>query len=100
MDKSIDKTMDSKQADAIAEAILEPRLREREEARSRRAREAALDARKRRVAWCSLAGSGLGAAAAYAVDARLAAGIVFGGLAGSAVGWMLTSLGTGPEGSR
>lgn len=82
--------MEKTQADAIAQAILEPDLRAQEEVRAKRAAEALQLARKRRVAWFALAGSGVGAAVAYFSGDRLSLGVIWGGLAGSAVGWFIT----------
>ncbi|PKM16280.1 MAG: hypothetical protein CVV12_04760 [Gammaproteobacteria bacterium HGW-Gammaproteobacteria-2] len=82
--------MDKTQADAIAQAILEPDLRAQEEIRLKRAREDADLARKRRVAVFVLIGSSIGAAIAYYLDYRFTLGIIWGGLAGSVVGWLIT----------
>lgn len=82
--------MDKTQADAIAQAILEPELRVQEAHRSRHALASAKLARKRRIAWFGLAGSGIGAAIAYLAGSRFSIGIIWGGLAGSTIGWLLT----------
>lgn len=86
--------MDKTQADAAAQAILEPHLRaqdtRREEIRAKRVAEEAILARKRRVAWFGLAGSGIGATIAYVSGIRFTLGIIWGGIAGSAVGWLVT----------
>lgn len=82
--------MEKTQADAIAQAILEPDLRAREEIRSKRAEEAAQLKRQRRVACFALAGSGIGAAIAHFGGERFTTGVVWGGLAGSMLGWLIT----------
>jgi hypothetical protein len=82
--------MEKTQADAIAQAILEPDLRAQEELRNKRAVESAQLARKRRIAWLTLAGAGIGAAVAYFSDVHFPIGVIWGGLAGSAVGWLIT----------
>lgn len=82
--------MEKTQADAIAKAIMEPDLRAQEEWRSKRAVESAQLARRRRVAWLTLTGAGIGAAIAYFSGARFPIGIIWGGLAGSAIGWLIT----------
>ena len=82
--------MEKTQADAIAQALLEPNLRAQEELRIKRASEATQLAHKRRVAWFSLAGSAVGAAIAYSSGARFTVGIIWGGLVGFAVGWLIT----------
>ena len=86
--------MEKTQADAAAQAILEPHLRAQEarseEIRAKHAAEDALIARKRRVAWFVLAGSGIGAVIAHFSGFRFSLGIIWGGLAGSAIGWLVT----------
>lgn len=82
--------MDKTQADAIAQAILEPDLRVQEELRNKRALESAHQARMRRVAWFALAGCGIGAAIAHFGGVRVSLGVIWGGLAGSAIGWLVT----------
>ena len=82
--------MDKTKADAIAQAILEPDLRIQGELRSKRAVESAQLARRRRIAWLTLTGSGIGAAIAYFSGIRFSLGIILGGVAGSAVGWLIT----------
>ena len=81
--------MEKTQADAIARAILEPDLRAQEELRTKRALEAAHHARKRRIAWFTLAGCGIGAAVAFLSGERLLLGFLWGSIAGSAVGWLV-----------
>ena len=83
--------MEKTQADAIAQAIMEPKLRAREDIQRKRAAEFAQLARKRRVAWFSLAGMVVGTAIASFSGVRFSLGILYGGLAGSAIGWLLTS---------
>ena len=82
--------MDKTQADAIAQAILEPDLLAQEELRKKQALKSAQHARKRKVAWLTLAGAGIGAACAYFVGTRFSVGVIWGGLAGSAIGWLVT----------
>lgn len=86
--------MDKAQADAAAKAILEPLLHAQETARTERearhAAEHALLVRKRRIAWFVLAGAGIGTAIAYFAGVRFIQGIVWGGLVGTAVGWLIT----------
>ena len=82
--------MEKKQAESIAQAILEPDLQTQEEIRRKHAVKAAQLARKRQVAWYTLGGAAVGAAIAYFTGTRFSMGIIFGGLAGSAVGWLVT----------
>ena len=82
--------MEKTQADGVAQAILEPDLRAQEELRRKRAIESAQLARKQRVAWFTLVGAGIGAAVAYFSGAHFSTGVIWGGLAGSAVGWLIT----------
>jgi hypothetical protein len=82
--------MERTQADAIAQAILAPDLSRQEEARQKRAIEAVYLSRKRKVAWFSLAGSAIGAAVAYLSSTDFSVGVIWGGLASSAVGWLVT----------
>ncbi|MCD9087254.1 hypothetical protein [Stenotrophomonas sp. SY1] len=79
--------MEKTQADAIARAMLEPRTEAREDIRRRRAAQAQWLHRKRQVAWFALAGTGVGAVAAYWLDQQLGGGLVYGALAGAAMGW-------------
>ena len=80
--------MDGKQADAIAQALLAPQLHVQQALERRRAAKAAYLARRRRVAWFALAGSGIGAVVAYVAGEGFALGVVWGGLVGSAIGWL------------
>ena len=82
--------MEKTQAEAIVQAIMEPEFRVQEETRRKRALESAQLAQKRRVAWFSLVGAALGAAIAYYGGFRFSFGVLYGGLAGSAVGWLVT----------
>ena len=81
--------MEKTQADAVAQAILEPDLRHQEELREKRALETAQLARQRRVAGFALAGSAIGAAIAYFLGERFTFGVICGGFAGSALGWLV-----------
>ncbi|WP_434031241.1 hypothetical protein [[Pseudomonas] boreopolis] len=82
--------MEKTQADSIVRAILEPDLRVQEELRHKRAVEAAQLARKRIVAGYSLVGSGTGAVIGYFTDIHFSQGLIWGALAASALGWLVT----------
>ena len=82
--------MEKTQADAVAQAILALDLNRQEETRQKRAVEAAYLSRKRKVAWFALVGSAIGAAATYLSGASFSAGVIWGGLVSSALGWFLT----------
>jgi hypothetical protein len=82
--------MEKMQADVMARALLEPDLRAQEELRRKRAIESAQLARRRRVAWFSLVGAGIGAAVAYLSGTQFSIGVIWGGLTGSAAGWLIT----------
>ena len=87
--KEIIADMDKTQAEAVAQAILEPDLRAQDELRKKRDLEAARQSRRRRVAWFTLAGCAAGAAIAYSCGARFSIGVIWGGLVGSAIGWIV-----------
>jgi hypothetical protein len=81
--------MDRNQADAIADAILEPDPASREAiARKRAAYQRSL-AERRLVALFMLPGCATGAAAAYLAGMRFTEGVIWGGVAGGAIGWSL-----------
>ena len=82
--------MERTQADAIAQAILAPDLDRQEDTRQKRAIEAAYLSRKRKVAWFAVIGSAVGAAVAYLCGTSFSVGVIWGGLASSALGWLLT----------
>lgn len=82
--------MERTQADAIAKAILGPDLRTQEQICQKRIAETAYLSRKRKVAWFALAGSGIGAGVAYLIGVQFPIGVVWGGLASSIVGWLVT----------
>ena len=82
--------MEKTQADAIAQAILAPDLNGQEETRQKRSIEAVYLSRKRKVAWFALTGSAIGAVVAYLGSTSLSVGVIWGGLASSALGWLLT----------
>ncbi len=82
--------MEKGQADAIAKALFEPSLRAQEEFRTKLALESSQLARRRRVAWFTLAGCGIGAPIAYFGGAGLSVGVIWGGLAGAVVGSLVT----------
>lgn len=86
--------MDKKQADAIAQAILQPALDAQRQIRGRREIEAAQHLRKRRIAVFTLAGCAMGAAVAGFSDLSFSQGVLYGGLAASALGWLLTATAT------
>ena len=82
--------MERAQADAIAKAIAEPDVCAQEELQRKRAAKSSQIARKRRVAWLSLVGAGVGAAIAYYAGFSFSLGAIYGGLSGSAIGWAFT----------
>lgn len=82
--------MDKSQADAVAQSVLEPSLQAQNERRHKQAARAAHLARKQRVASFVLAGSVLGVAGAYVSDTPFLLSFILGGLAGAAVGWLVT----------
>lgn len=79
--------MDKLQADEVARAILEPDLEFHEKLRLRRAAEERSVSDRRKVAWCVLAGGAIGIVVALLSDAHFANGLVWGGIAGAALGW-------------
>ncbi|QWN19038.1 MULTISPECIES: hypothetical protein [Xanthomonas] len=79
--------MDKSQVDAIAQAILQPDLEAREKIRRRRAAKDRAVADRRMVGWFSLSGFVIGAVVAHLVGYRFTDGIVWGGIAGGAIGW-------------
>jgi hypothetical protein len=87
--------MDKTQAEAIVQALLEPDPRVQEEIRCKRAAEASLLARQRRMALWMLVGGGIGAAIAHYSGYRFTLGIIWGGLFFSSTGWLIRKL--GPE---
>ncbi|GAB3091483.1 hypothetical protein [Lysobacter terrae] len=82
---------DKAKADSLAHAILEPHLHAPEQTELDPSQTAALRARKRRLAWFTFAGSGIGAAISYFHGAPFVDGTVVGGLTGVAVGWLLAA---------
>lgn len=82
--------MDRTQADAIVQALMEPDLRAQAEIRRKRAAEAAQLARSRRVAGCALVGCGIGAAVIHFGSGGISTGVVWGGVIGAAIGWLVT----------
>jgi hypothetical protein len=85
--------MDKRQAEAIAQVILEPGLKAQEELhRKRRAAEQGL-AERRKIAAFALAGALLGAGAAYFGGHHFLGGASWGGIAASAVGWVVIAWG-------
>lgn len=77
--------MNKLQADAIAQALLEPHQRAQEELRV----VAKQIERKWRIAWFTLAGCGAGAAFAHFSDASSGVSLIWGGVAGFAIGWLV-----------
>jgi len=86
--------MDKTQADAVAQAILQPaqraQQRAQEDFRKKRALKALQLKRQRRIALFTLSGCAFGALIAYLASDRVTVGILWGGLGGSAVGWLAT----------
>ncbi|MBV6803756.1 hypothetical protein KWH03_19105 [Xanthomonas campestris pv. lawsoniae] len=80
------------QADAIAQAILQPDLEAREKIRRRRAAKDRAVAGRRMVAWFSLSGFVIGAGVAHLTGYLFTDGIIWGGIAGSGVGWAALTL--------
>jgi hypothetical protein len=81
--------MDKTQADVVADAILDPERRAQEEVRRRRARESALRARQRRVAWLGLVGAGVGVGIACYGGFRFPLGVIWSGAIGSLISWLI-----------
>ena len=79
--------MDADHADAIARAFLQP-TPEREANRERQAREDWYQRGKRKVAGLALVGMAIGMPVALQVGHRFADGVIWGGLAGAALGWL------------
>lgn len=82
--------MERTQADPIAQAILAPDLGRQEDTWQKRAIGAAYLSRKRKAAWLALVGSSIGAALAYLGGTSFSVGVIWGGLASSALGLLLT----------
>ncbi|GHA72872.1 hypothetical protein [Cognatilysobacter bugurensis] len=81
--------MDKHQADAVAEAILKPDRAHQEAIARRRAAYDKSIAERRVVAKWTLVGCAVGAAAAYLTGVRFTEGVIWGGLAATAVGWLV-----------
>ena len=79
--------LDAGHADAIARAFLQP-TPEREANRERQAREDWYQREKRKVAGLALVGMAIGMPVALQVGHRFADGVIWGGLAGAALGWL------------
>ena len=82
---------DKAKADSLAHAILEPHLHAPEQTELDLGQTAALRARKRRLAWFTLAGSGIGGAISHFNGAPFFDGAVLGGLIAAAIGWLLAA---------
>ncbi|HEY1138638.1 MAG TPA: hypothetical protein VGE88_00290 [Lysobacter sp.] len=82
---------DKAKADSLAHAILEPQLHAPEQTELDLGQVAVLRARRRRLAWFTLAGSGVGAAISHFNGAAFFDGIVLGGLIAAAIGWLLVA---------
>ncbi len=78
--------MDESQADAIARAILQPDVRMKEELARKRAADAARTAQSRAMAWAAIIGAGVGGVTAYAAGLGLLQGVLWGSMAGAALG--------------
>lgn len=93
--------MDRKQAEAMADAVLaQPTAQQRErQQRLQQQRAAAAEqlARKRVVAWLSLAGMITGAGLAWAAAEPVVTGLLWGGLGSASLGWLIVGL-TAPRG--
>lgn len=83
--------MNKSQAEAIAQAVLEPDRKAQEETLRKRAAEERSLATRRRVAWFVLAGGAIGAVVALLNDVRFSQGILWGGIAGAAIGWVVVA---------
>ncbi len=81
--------MDAKRAEAIANALLEPDLGAQQERAQRRAAWEREQARKRTAASSALVGVVAGSGLAVSQGQQIGTGAMWGGLLGSAVGWML-----------
>ena len=79
--------MDADRADAIARAFLQP-TPEREANRERQAREDWYQREKRKTAVVALVGMAIGVLVAPRLGHRYADGVIWGGLAGAALGWL------------
>ena len=84
--------MDKLQVEAIARAILEPDQKAQEELRRKRLQEDRSLAERRTVAWFVLAGVGVGAVIAYFTGHRFTNGVLWGGIAAGAFGWLFVGL--------
>lgn len=85
--------MEKSQADAIAEAILEPVARAQKERRRKHVEALREVARQRWLAGFSLAGGAIGSVVAYyLIGGHVALGVIWGCVAGSAVGWLIRRL--------
>lgn len=79
--------MDKIQADAVVQAILEPDLQAQTEIHRKKAAEALQLAKQQQMARFTLVGFGVGATAAYFISYGISAGGIWGGFAGSVIGW-------------
>lgn len=86
--------MEQKQADAIAQTVIALNRDpvHQEELRRKRAQEEKFIARRRVVAWLTLAGCGIGGLVAALTPIRFGTCVLYGGLAGGALGWMIVAL--------
>lgn len=78
--------MDKPQAEDFVRASLNADAGAREEMQRKRLAEEQSLAEWRRVAWFALVGAAIGAVCAYLSGHRVASGIVWGGIAASAIG--------------
>lgn len=81
--------MDKSQVDEIAQAILQPGLKAQEELRIKRAAGEQRMADRRLVAWFSIPGFAIGAAIAWYAGHRFSNGVIWGGITGTVVGWIV-----------
>lgn len=84
--------MDKLQADAIAQAILQPDLKAQDEIRRKRAAEAQREADRRLAALFAIPGFAIGAVVAHYSGYRFTKGMIWGGVAGAMIGWVIVWL--------
>lgn len=80
--------MATQHVDAIIQAVAEPDPGIQAELQRRRDAESAQRVVQRRVAWLTLLGAALGCVIAHYSSVRLAHGMLYGGLAAAAIGWL------------
>ncbi len=82
--------MDQNRADALAAAILSPDPAAKAGLEKKRAAAIAGEARGRRIAWFCLAGGAIGAGLAWLFEIRFTQGVLWGSVAGAALGSMVS----------